>query len=200
MEVHTMIMASDLLPSHTYILPFMTEVKIHDKEFVNYISSEKIQKRIAVLGKKVDSDLVGKNPIFLGILNGCFRFSSDLLSHIYTPCEINFLKVSSYAGTATTGKVSELIGLNTSIKDRHIVILEDIVDTGHTIDFLLDRLQREEPASVKIATLLFKPSAYHGRHKLDYVGFEIPNLFVVGYGLDYDGYGRNLNDVYQIKS
>jgi len=178
----------------------MTEVKIHDKEFVDYISSENIQKRIAELGKEIESDLTGKNPIFLGILNGCFRFSSDLLSNIDTPCEINFLKVSSYAGTETTGKVSELIGLNINIKDRYIVILEDIVDTGHTIDFLLERLQKEEPASIKIATLLYKPTAYHGKHKLDYIGFEIPNLFVVGYGLDYDGYGRNLNDIYQIKS
>lgn len=178
----------------------MTGVKIHDKEFVDYISSDSIQERIADLGKEMEADLAGKNPIFLGILNGCFRFSSDLLSYIDTPCEINFLKVSSYAGTSTTGKVNELIGLNASIKDRHIVILEDIVDTGHTVDFLIDRLQKEEPASIKIATLLCKPSVYHGKHKLDYVGFEIPNLFVVGYGLDYDGYGRNLNDIYQIKS
>ena len=178
----------------------MTGVRIHDKDFVDYISSEKIQMRIAELGKEIQKDFNDKNPVFLGILNGCFRFSSDLLSHIDTPCEINFLKVSSYSGTETTGKVSELIGLNTSIKNRHIVILEDIVDTGHTIDFLLKRLKLENAASISIATLLYKPDAYHGKHPLKYVGFEIPNLFVVGYGLDYDGFGRNLNDIYQIKN
>ncbi len=178
----------------------MTGVRIHDKDFVDYISSEEIQKRVEELGKDLNKDLNGKKPLFLGVLNGCFRFASDLLNSVDTPCEINFLKVSSYSGTETSGKVSELIGLNTSIKDRHVIIVEDIVDTGNTIDFLLNKLKNENPASIKIATLLYKPEAYHGGHKLDYIGFEIPNLFVVGYGLDYDGYGRNLNAIYQIKS
>jgi len=178
----------------------MTGVRIHDKDFVDYISSEKIQKRVNELGKELNKDLDGKKPLFLGVLNGCFRFASDLLKSVDTPCEINFLKVSSYSGTQTLGKVSELIGLNTSIQDRHVIIVEDIVDTGNTIDFLLKKLENEKPASIKIATLLYKPEAYHGTHNLDYIGFEIPNLFVVGYGLDYDGYGRNLNAIYQIKS
>jgi|SRR5690554_3660526 len=177
----------------------MKGVKIHDKDFVEYISSEKIQKRIGEVGRKIQEDMGDDNPLFLGILNGCFRFSSDLLSHIDASCEINFLKVSSYSGTETSGKVSELIGLSTSIENRHVVILEDIVDTGNTLDFLIEKLSAENPASIKVATLLFKPEPYLGKHKLDYVGFEIPNLFVVGYGLDYDGYGRNLNDIYQIK-
>lgn len=177
----------------------MEGVIIHNKDFVEYISSDKIQNRIGEVGRKIQEEMGDDNPLFLGILNGCFRFSSDLLSHIDAPCEINFLKVSSYSGTETSGKVSELIGLNTSIENRHVVILEDIVDTGNTLDFLIKTLRAEKPASIKVATLLYKPEPYHGRHKLDYVGFEIPNLFVVGYGLDYDGYGRNLNDIYQIK-
>lgn len=193
------LLAYDFITFADSIWPNMRVVKIHDKDFVAYISSEKIQNRIGEVGKKIQEEMGDINPLFLGILNGCFRFSSDLLSHIDTPCEINFLKVSSYSGTKTSGKVSELIGLNTSIENRHVVILEDIVDTGHTLDFLIERLRAENPASIKVATLLHKPEPYNGKHKLDYVGFEIPNLFVVGYGLDYDGYGRNLNDIYQIK-
>jgi|SRR5690554_245719 len=187
------------LPSPIQFAGNMKGVKIHDKDFIEYISSDKIQKRIGEMGREIQEDIGDLEPLFLGILNGCFRFSSDLLSYIDAPCEINFLKVSSYSGTETSGKVSELIGLNTSIENRHVVIIEDIVDTGNTLDFLIEKLRGENPASIRVTTLLYKPEPYHGKHKLDYVGFEIPNLFVVGYGLDYDGYGRNLNDIYQIK-
>ncbi len=178
----------------------MTEVQIHDKIFEPYIPSEKIQSRIGELGQKIDLDLKGKNPVFLGVLNGSFRFASDLMTHINEDCEINFLKVASYSGTETSGKVSELIGLNIDISGRDIIVIEDIVDTGHTLKFLLETLAKKNPKSIRIATLLFKPEAYLKEYPLDYIGFEIPNLFVVGYGLDYDGYGRNLNDIYQIKS
>lgn len=177
----------------------MSEVKIHDKNFTTYISSDKIQSRIREIGLQVDTELGEKKPIFLGVLNGAFRFASDLLSHVDTDCEINFIKVQSYSGTESTGAVKEMIGLNTDISGRDIIIVEDIVDTGHTLTYLLDILKKKNPASVRIATLLFKPDAYLKDFPLDYVGFEIPNLFVVGYGLDYDGYGRNLNDIYQIK-
>lgn len=178
----------------------MTEVKIHNKNFVPYLPSEKIQARIRELGQKIDTDLKGKNPVFLGVLNGCFRFASDLMTHIDEDCEINFLKVASYSGTESSGKVNELIGLNIDISGRDIIVIEDIVDTGHTLKFLLETLGKKNPKSIRIATLLFKPEAYLKEYPLHYVGFEIPNLFVVGYGLDYDGYGRNLNDIYQIKS
>lgn len=187
------------LPSPIQFYPIMKDVKIHDKEFVGYIKSSAIQDRIRELAEEITRDLGASNPLFLGILNGCFRFSSDLLSHIEAPCEINFIKVQSYQGVQTTGKVNELIGLNLDIAGRHVVILEDIVDTGYTLSFLKKTLELQKPASIRIATLLHKPEPYHGEIKLDYVGFEIPNLFVVGYGLDYDGYGRNLNDIYQIK-
>lgn len=177
----------------------MPEVKIHDSHFDTYITSAKIQSRIRELGQTIDAELKGKDPLFLGVLNGCFRFASDLLTHIDEDCEINFVKVQSYLGTESTGTVREMIGLNTDISGRDVVIIEDIVDTGHTLTHLLNSLREKNPASIRIATLLFKPEAYIKDYRLDYVGFEIPNLFVVGYGLDYDGYGRNLNDIYQIK-
>lgn len=188
------------LPSRIHIRPPMTEIKIHDKKFEPYILSDNIQSRIRELGGKMNQDLKGTNPVFLGVLNGCFRFASDLMAHFNEDCEINFLKVASYNGTQSTGKVNELIGLSLDIEGRDIIIIEDIVDTGHTLKFLLDTLRKNNPKSIRIATLLFKPEAYLKEYPLDYVGFEIPNLFVVGYGLDYDGYGRNLNDIYQIKS
>lgn len=194
-----MVLVYDFITFAHSILSNMKDVRIHDKEFVEYISDAEIQDRIEELAHEMMRDVGDSNPLFLGVLNGCFRFSSDLFKHIETPCEINFIKVHSYMGIETTGKVNELIGLNTEIEGRHVVILEDIVDTGYTLSFLIESLRKQNPASLRIATLLHKPEPYHGEFKLDYVGFEIPNLFVVGYGLDYDGYGRNLNDIYQIK-
>jgi hypoxanthine phosphoribosyltransferase len=151
------------------------------------------------LGKEINAEYAEKNPLFVGVLNGAFRFASDMMRHIDIDCEINFVKLTSYRGTKTTGKISSHIGLNSNIEGRHLVLIEDIVDTGNTIEFLLENLFKEKPASIKVATLLYKPEAYHGDVKIDFVGFEIPNLFVVGYGLDYDGMGRNLNDIYQIE-
>ncbi len=178
----------------------MESIKILDKEFVPYLSEAEIQSRIKVLGGQMSADYEGKSPVFLGVLNGCFRFVSDLITHVDVTCEINFIKLSSYSGTETTGEVKEIAGLNSDLKGRDIIIVEDIVDTGNTMDFLMKLLSEHNPASIKIASLLYKPSAYKGSHSIDYCGFEIPNLFVVGYGLDYDEIGRNLNEIYQIKS
>lgn len=176
----------------------MAEVKIHDKHFKTYIPHEKVLDRIRDLGGTIEESLSGKTPVFLGVLNGAFRFASDLLGSMNTDCEINFIRVQSYSGTKTTGNVREMIGLNADISGREVIIIEDIVDTGHTLTFLLEMLEAHNPASIRIATLLFKPDAYLKEGKPDFIGFEIPNLFVVGYGLDYDGLGRNLNDIYQI--
>lgn len=176
----------------------MSKITIHGKEFVPYLSEGQIKERVGALGVEINSNYDGKNPLFVGVLNGCFRFAAELMNHIGINSEINFVKLNSYRGTESSGKISTQIGLNSDVEGRHLIILEDIVDTGNTIEHLMEGLRAENPASIKVATLLYKPEAYHGDIKLDYVGFEIPNLFVVGYGLDYDGLGRNLNDIYQI--
>ncbi|MEM9052496.1 MAG: hypoxanthine phosphoribosyltransferase [Bacteroidota bacterium] len=178
----------------------MSSVTIHDKEFVIYLEEEKIQKAIEEVAHELTQKYEGKDVVFVGVLNGCFRFISDLMKHIEFEVEVNFLKLSSYRGTESTGKISDLLSLNSEIKGRHVVILEDIVDTGHTLDYLMELLQDKEALSIEIASLLYKPDAFIGHREPDYVAFNIPNLFVVGYGLDYDGLGRNLNDIYQIKS
>ncbi len=177
----------------------MSTITIHSKDFEPYLLEGQIKARVKALGSQINADYEGKNPLFVGVLNGCFRFAAELMNHIDIDSEINFVKLTSYRGVESTGKISSHIGLNSDVEGRHLIILEDIVDTGNTIEFLLENLQKEKPASIKVASLLYKPEAYHGNVKLDYVGFEIPNLFVVGYGLDFDGQGRNLNDIYQIK-
>ncbi len=178
----------------------MNTVKIHNRSFDIYLESSKLDFAISNLAQRINADYGGKNPLFVGVLNGAFRFAADLMKYIDIDCEINFVKLSSYRGTESTGRVNNLIGLNSDIGGRHVVILEDIVDTGHTWDYLNEIFLPKSPASLKIATLLYKPEPYQSSLPVDYVGFEIPNLFVVGYGLDYDGQGRNLNDIYQIKS
>lgn len=177
----------------------METIKILDKEFVPYLSESEIQTRIKELGSQLTQEYKGKRPVLLGVLNGCFRFVADLVTHVDLTCEVSFVKLSSYEGTSTTGQVKELSGINTPLKGRDVIVVEDIVDTGTTLDYLMKILEGHEPASVKIATLLYKPAAYKGQHTIDYSGFDIPNLFVVGYGLDYDEIGRNLNEIYQIK-
>jgi hypoxanthine phosphoribosyltransferase len=185
----------------SYFCPSVkNEVNLGDKVFVPYLSGEKIGHAVKSVADKINSDYKGKNPLFLVILNGAFLFAADLLRAIEVDCEVSFVKFSSYEGISTTGKVKELIGLNESLEGRDVIIVEDIVDTGTTIVQMMADLDQRHTASVKIATLLIKPEAYKKEIKIDYAGLEIPNAFIVGYGLDYNGLGRNLKDIYVIKS
>ena len=178
------------------------EVKLHDKEFRVSIPSERIQEAIEKMAVKINNDYKGKDtpPLFISILNGSFMFTADLFKHIDFTCEVTFLKLTSYRGTSTTGSVRQLIGVNESIEGRDVIVLEDIVDTGITLEQILGQLKSFEPASVRVASLLFKPEAYQKDLDIDYIGMEIPNDFIVGYGLDYDGLGRNLADIYTLIS
>ena len=175
----------------------MQEVRVHDKTFRPFIDSEAIQKRVAELGKEIDRDFHGKVPLFIAILNGSFVFASDLFRSITIEAEISFIKLASYKGTSSTGNVITAIGLHENLNDRHIIILEDIIDTGKTLHAFLPEIMQRNPASVRIASFLTKPEALEYDIKADYVGFEIPNKFVLGYGLDYDGLGRNLVELYE---
>lgn len=177
----------------------MKSVKIHDKEFELFIPHEKIQAVVQEMADKMNEELPGKDPLFLCILNGSFMFAAELFKRIdFVESEISFVKLASYRGSQTTGTVKQLIGLNEDIKGRTVVILEDIVDTGITISNIQDQLEKMEPKEVLVATLLLKPDALKKEVDLKYVGMEIPNDFIVGYGLDYDGHGRNLLDIYSI--
>lgn len=176
----------------------MSIKKIHDREFEVYITNAEIRSVISDMAKRINEDLAGKDVIFLGILNGAFMFASDLFREIRLNCQITFLKLASYAGTSSTGTVKRLIGINEDIHNKTVVILEDIVDTGVTLDNIIKQLKGYEPAEIRVATMLFKPESYTKDLKLDYVGIEIPSDFVLGYGLDYQGYGRNLADLYRV--
>jgi len=176
----------------------MKRVKVKDKEFEPFIPAEKIETIVRELADRINEDFKGKNPLFLAILNGSFVFAADLLRKITIPCNISFVKFASYSGTETTEIVKELIGVNEEIKGRHIILVEDIIDTGNTIELILADMAKNEPAEVKIACFCHKPEAFRRSYKIDYIGISIPNDFIVGYGLDYDGYGRNLPDIYKI--
>jgi hypoxanthine phosphoribosyltransferase len=173
-------------------------IQLHDKSFAIDIREERILNAVAELATRINSELQDECPLFLGVLNGSFMFLSDLMKYVDIPCEVSFVKVASYDGTSTTGQVKQILGLNENISGRTVVIVEDIVDTGHTIQHLFDLLQDFNPKQIKIATLLFKPEAYTKSIPLDYVALEVPNDFLVGYGLDYDGLGRNLKHIYKI--
>jgi len=173
-------------------------VKVLDKTFSVSISSDSIQREISRIAEEINRDLAGKDPVFLAILNGAFMFASDLFKQLTIPAQISFLKLASYSGTSSTGHVKQLIGLNQEIKDRVVVVLEDIVDTGVTLDTIVRQLTGFQPREILVATLLHKPEATLKPVTLNYVGFSIPNEFIVGYGLDYDGYGRNLADIYTL--
>jgi len=174
----------------------MEVVTIKDKSFKPFITEENLQEAVAVVARNINKDYKGGSPLFLGVLNGSFMFASDLFKSIDLACTISFVKVASYEGTNTTGKVNELIGLNEDVSGRDIIVIEDIVDTGNTLEKLYAILKEKNPKSIKTASLLFKPEAYKKSIKVDYVGLEIPNAFVLGYGLDYDGLGRNLKSLY----
>ena len=177
----------------------MSELTILDKTFVPFLSEAAIQEKIAELGKQLNQDYKGKKPLFLAILNGSFMFAADLFKHITIDAEICFIKLASYKGTQSTGHVITSIGLDSNVTNRHIVVLEDIVDTGKTLHTFLPQITNQQPASLKIATMLHKPEATEYPLTIDYCCFSIPNKFVLGYGLDYDGFGRNTRDIYQLK-
>jgi hypoxanthine phosphoribosyltransferase len=175
-----------------------SKVQLHDKQFVPFITADKIQAAILNLAQKIQTDYQDKNPIFVGVLNGSFLFVSDLVREFNGDCEVSFIKMASYEGTNSTGVVNELIGLKENIAGRHVIVLEDIVDTGNTLEALFAEMGKMKPASLEIATLLFKPKAYTKDIPVKYVAMEVGNEFLVGYGLDYDGLGRNLKDIYII--
>ena len=176
----------------------MDTIKVKDKIFKVSITSKEIQVAIKKIAKKIDDDLNGKNPLFLVVLNGAFVFAADLLRNVKMDCEVSFVKLSSYVGTQSTNTVRELIGLDKALTGRTVVVVEDIIDTGVTMAHTLPKLKDLGAKDVKIATLLFKPEAFKKSYKIDYIGIEIPNDFIVGYGLDYDGFGRNYAEIYKI--
>jgi hypoxanthine phosphoribosyltransferase len=176
----------------------MKEIRILDKNFREFLTENVIQQRIEELAGQLNKELAGKEVVFLGILNGAFLFAADLFRRINFPARISFVKLASYQGTSYSGTIKELIGWNEDIKNKTIVVVEDIVDTGNTLERIVGELIIRKAAEVRIAAMLFKPDAYTKNILLDYVGFEIPNDFVVGYGLDYDGFGRNLPSVYTL--
>ncbi len=176
----------------------MKRIHLFDKEFQLAIPASDIKRALWRIADKMNNDLKGENPLMVSVLNGSFMFSADLLKLIEFPCQISFVKISSYRGLGTSGEVKQLFGLTEDLKDRTVVLLEDIVDTGITLSNTIKQLQEKGPRTIKVATLLFKPDACIHPVKLDYLGMEIPNKFIVGYGLDYDGYGRNLPDIYSV--
>ncbi|MFO7924068.1 MAG: hypoxanthine phosphoribosyltransferase [Bacteroidales bacterium] len=176
----------------------MDRIKLHDKEFSLLITPQKIQEAVSKIADNINNDLAGEIPLFLSILNGSFMFTSDLLKKIRMNCHVSFLKLSSYRDDTSTGSITELIGLNEDIKGRSVVIVEDIVDTGITLKSVVRQLKLQKPKKIIIATLLLKPEAFTGNIRLDYVGLEIPNEFIIGYGLDYNNLGRNFEGIYKI--
>jgi hypoxanthine phosphoribosyltransferase len=175
-------------------------ITLHDCQFSTYMYEEEIIARINILAEQLEQDYAGKNPLFLAVLNGSFMFTADLMKRINIPCEISFIRMSSYQDMQSTGKVKEVLGLTEDIQGRDVVIIEDIVDTGHTVNSLLQQLRVKGPASIEIITLLMKPECLQHQLEVKYVAKSIPNDFVVGYGLDYNGLGRNLRDIYKIVS
>ena len=178
----------------------MSRVKIKDKTFETSIPEAEILKRIQTVADRINRDMEGKTPIFLAVLNGSFMFAADLMKMVTIPCEISFVKLASYVGTSSTGKIKKMIGINTDLSGRNVIIVEDIVESGLTMQNMLDQLKEHNPASVSICTLLLKPEKLMVDLDIDYTVMEIPNDFIVGYGLDYDQQGRNLRDIYTLVS
>ena len=176
----------------------MSVIQVNDKKFEPYIGAAEIQERIESLAAQINTDYEGKRPLFIAILNGSFMFASDLFKEINIDAEICFIKLASYKGTRSTGNVITSIGLDEPLLNRHVVIIEDIVDTGNTLNKFLPQLYNQQPASLKIAALLHKPEALEYPIKIDYLGFNVPNKFLLGFGLDFDGLGRNIAEIYQL--
>jgi len=177
----------------------MHKIQVADKEFGIFLENESINRRIGMISIQINVDYEDRCPLFIGVLNGSFLFMADLLKEITVSCEVAFIKVSSYAGTESTGEIKETFGLPTDLHNRDIILVEDIVDTGFTIEHILEQVHAQKPASVKVCSLLLKPASLKKEiPELEYIGFEIPNEFVVGYGLDYNGLGRNLKDIYRV--
>jgi hypoxanthine phosphoribosyltransferase len=176
----------------------MNTIQIKDKKFAVSISEKEIQEQVTRVADEINRDLAGKNPLFLSVLNGSFMFTADLMKRVNIPCEISFVKLASYQGVSSTGVIKEVIGVNEDLTDRTIVIVEDIVDTGLTMQRLIETLGTRAPKEIRIATLLVKPGKLKVDLDIKYVAFKIPNDFIVGYGLDYDGYGRNYPEIYTV--
>ena len=176
----------------------MDNIKVLDKEFSPYISQVEIESAIKRIANQINKDMHGKNPLFLVMLNGAFMFASELLKNIKTDCETSFVKYSTYSGTKSNYEVNELIGLSTSIEGRNIVIIEDIIDSGFTMDCLIKKLHSLGVASIRIASMLFKPNAFQFDYTIDYIGMNIGNEFIVGFGLDYNEHGRNYPSIYKV--
>ncbi|MDT0677139.1 hypoxanthine phosphoribosyltransferase [Autumnicola musiva] len=174
-------------------------IQLHDLQFEPFISEAEIEEAIAKVASQLNADYKDENPVFLGVLNGAFMFASDVIKRFEGDCEVSFVKLGSYEGTSTTGAVKTLLGLNQQLKERRVIIIEDIVDTGNTLEEINKILKKEGVADYQVATLFFKPEAYKKEFNIKYAGLEIPNKFIVGYGLDYDGLGRNLTKVYKRK-
>ena len=172
-------------------------ISLHDKQFEPYLSAAQLAAAIEELATRLNQDYAYKTPLFMAVLNGSFMFAADLLKALRIPCEISFIRLASYQGTSSTGKVQEILGLTEEIGGRHVVVIEDIVDTGHTMRMLLDKLAVQQPASLEVASLFMKPECLQHEVPVRYVGLSIPNDFIVGYGLDFDGLGRNYPDVYK---
>jgi hypoxanthine phosphoribosyltransferase len=178
----------------------MSSIKVYDKYFVPYLSENEIQQKIRELARQISNDHKQMKPLFIAILNGSFMFAADLFKHLSIDSEICFIKLASYKGTRSTGQVFTAIGLDMDITHRHVIVLEDIIDTGRTLSHFLPQLQNQQPASLKIAVLLHKLEATIYPVHIDYCCFSIPDKFVVGYGLDYNGLGRNLSSIYQLSA
>jgi len=176
----------------------MTDIWVKDKKFSLFLSESDILAGIKSVAENIRRDMKDKDPVFVCVLNGAFMFAADLLRQLDFPCELCFIRLRSYEGTKTEGKIKEIYGLVEDLKNRNVVILEDIIDTGHTMHFLMENLAQKDPASLRIAAMLFKSEALQLNIKPDYVAIEIPNDFVVGYGLDYNGHGRNLRNIYKV--
>lgn len=178
---------------------YMVKIRLLDKEFSLIIPAEKIQGAVQDIADRMNAELKDEDVIFMGILNGAFMFASDLLRKINFSAQVSFVKLTSYQGTSSTGEVKRLIGINEVLKDKTVVIIEDIIDTGATIESIINQIRGFRPRHIIVATLLLKPELYQKNLKLDYVGFRIPKDFIVGYGLDYQGYGRNLRSIYKLE-